>query len=93
MIERPSSLRRFGWLTVGSLAVATYLAFAIAALLPYSMTFSPPNNNWLSNLGDRGRQVDGARALASDGPPQYEGPVNGVLSAANRSGRERADGH
>lgn len=59
-IERAPRLRRLRWLVIGSLAVATYLGFAMAAFLAYPTTFSPVNNNWLSDLGDRTMNPEGA---------------------------------
>lgn len=53
-------MRRFWCLIAGALAVAIYLAFATAAFLEYPTTFSPLNNNWLSDLGDRIANPHGA---------------------------------
>lgn len=55
------------WYRLGTLAVvlaltatALYLALAVAAYLKYPAAFSPWNNNWLSDLGNRDLNPDGA---------------------------------
>src|SRR6202795_5011061 len=40
--------------------VAVYLLFAVLAYSRYPATFSPMNNNWLSDLGNRNLNPDGA---------------------------------
>ena len=40
--------------------VAVYLIFAVLAYSRYSGDFSPANNNWLSDLGNRNLNPDGA---------------------------------
>jgi peptidoglycan/LPS O-acetylase OafA/YrhL len=41
-------------------AAATYLIFAVLAYVRYPADFSPGNNNWLSDLGNRNLNPDGA---------------------------------
>ncbi len=55
------------WYRLGTLAVvlavtaaAIYLALAVAAYVNYPEAFSPWNNNWLSDLGNRDLNPDGA---------------------------------
>ncbi len=45
---------------LGPLAAVVYLLFAVLAYSRYPANFSPQNNNWLSDLGNRNLNPQGA---------------------------------
>lgn len=61
-LDRAGRRHRLGaWAVVlAAMATTVYLSLAVAAYLAYPTTFSPWNNNWLSDLGNRELNPEGA---------------------------------